>query len=385
MTNIEDVKFRKEVDASECSDIIKDSNVFSRFKKLSNLSKKKISNQKYDDDNYLSDLLKVLKIKTLVVGVGGAGNNTISRLEEMGIPLTETLNINTDAHDLYYSNAKYKLLIGKDTCNGLGSGNNPNIGMDAATEDQSRLKKALKSDIVFLTFGLGGGTGTGAAPIIAREAKKNNALVVTFCSIPFLSEGKQRRNRAKIGLKKIAKYSDTLIPFPNDNLLNMIPNAPILSCFKVMDEVMVRSIREVVGLINKCGLINIDFADVSKIFEKADQYPSGLIGITESLGDPRDIVAKSKLALNNPLLRLNTKKISHCLVSVSSDHKLPLSNVDKIVSTISKEVPEEAKIKFGANMDPELETKIRIMVLGKGPISPYVKSAVDMKDQIPFE
>jgi len=360
-----------------------DTSIRSRFKTLSKFSQNASSTQNYDSDEYLSELLEALKIRTLVVGVGGAGNNIISRLQEMGLQFTETLNVNTDAHDLFYSNARQKILIGKENCNGLGSGNDPMVGQAAAEEDSRRLRKILKADILFLTCGLGGGTGTGAAPIIAREAKKNNSLVVTFCSIPFKSEGQQRRMRAKIGLKKLAKYSDTIIPIPNDNLLQLVPNSPILKCFKIMDEVLVRSIREVVNLINNCGLINIDFADVRKIFEKSGEYPSGLIGITESLGN--DLIKKSKLAIHNPLLKPNTKEVDRCLVSITSDHKLSLSSVDKIVSTISHEVPEDAKIKFGANMDPNLDTKTRIMVLGKGPISPFVRTAVDSENTIPFE
>jgi cell division protein FtsZ len=360
-----------------------DTSIRSRFKTLSKLPQNASSTQNYDSDQYLSELLEVLKIKTLVVGVGGAGNNIISRLSEMGLKFTETLNVNTDAHDLFYSNAKNKVLIGKENCNGLGSGNDPTVGQAAAEQDSKRLREVLNADILFLTCGLGGGTGTGAAPIIAREAKKNNSLVVTFCSIPFRSEGQQRRLRAKIGLKKLAKYSDSIIPIPNDNLLHLVPNYPILKCFKIMDEVLVRSIREVVNLVNHCGLINIDFADVRKIFQKSGEYPSGLIGITETLGN--DLIQKSKLAIHNPLLKPNTNEVDRCLVSVSSDHKLSLSNVDKIVSTISNEVPEQAKIKFGANMDPNLDTKIRIMVLGKGPISPYVRTAVDAEDNIPFQ
>ena len=373
----------KDADLNEALGI--NTSVSSNFKRISQINKKSASKLEFDNDDYLSDLLKVLKVKSLVVGVGGAGNNTISRLQGMGLENTQTLNINTDAHDLYYSNSKLKLLIGKDRCKGLGSGNNPLIGFEAAEEDSDRLRKVLDTDIVFLTCGLGGGTGTGAAPIIAREAKKNNALVVTLCSIPFKSEGNQRRQRAKIGLKKLAEYSDSIIPIPNDNLLKLIPTSPILTCFKVMDEVLVRSIKEIVNLVNSCGIINIDFADVKKVLEKSSEYPSGLIGITETMGKEYDLIQKSKLAIHNPLLNPNTKEVDRCLISVSSDHNLPLSKVDKIVSTISNEVPLEAKIKFGANMDANLDSKIRIMVLGSGPISPYVKSAVDSEDNIPFQ
>jgi len=375
MTNLKEFRLNEVLQLPNFSR--SETTINSRFKQLSNLQRNATSNHIFDNDDYLSDLLKVLKIKTLVVGVGGAGNNTVSRLQEMGLVGTETLNINTDAHDLYYSNAKKKILIGKDQCNGTGSGNNPLIGSKAAEEDADRLNKILKADVVFLTCGLGGGTGTGAAPIIAREAKKNNSLVVSFCSIPFRSEGNQRRLRAKLGLKKLAKYSDSIIPIPNDNLLQLIPKAPILTCFKVMDEVLVRSIREIVNLMNNCGLINIDFADVKKILERTGNYPSGLIGITETLGNEHDIIHKSKLAIHNPLLKPNTNEVDRCLISVSGSHNIQLKAINTIISTISKEIPDDAKLKFGTSLDPTLQSKIKIAVLGRGPISPYVKSAMD--------
>ena len=353
----------------------------SRFNEIKNFHKQGANpNDVCDDDKFLSDLIKVLRVKSIVVGVGGAGNNTVSRLEDMSIADAETLNINTDAHDLYYSNAKHKLLIGKDTCNGLGSGNDPSIGAEAAEEDRERLSQALNADIVFLTCGLGGGTGTGAAPIIAEEAKKNNCIVVTFCSLPFKSEGNQRSIRGKIGLKNLADFSDTLIPIPNDNLLGIVGNIPMITGFKVMDEVLIRNIGEIVNLINNCGLVNIDFADVKRVFEKKDKYPSGLIGITESMGTIKDLVEKSKLALNNPLIKPNPKEVKRCLVSVSGDHTLSLDKVDKVVSTISHEIPEKAHLKFGTSMDPTLGSKVKIMVVGNGPVSPYVRAALNSDD-----
>jgi cell division protein FtsZ len=330
-----------------------------------------------DDDKYLSDLLKILKIKSLVIGIGGAGNNTVSRMQDIGSKFVQTLNINTDAHDLYYSNANKKLLIGKEICNGLGSGNDPTIGAAAAEEDIVRISEILKADVVFLAFGLGGGTGTGAAPIIAREAKKNKATVVTFCSIPFTSEGKERRNRAKTGLKEIIENTDCLIPIPNDNLLRFSKKIPILTGFKIMDEVLIRCIREILNLINNCGLINIDYADVKKIFEKKGELPSGLIGITESFGEESDLIKKAKLALHNPLLEPDPMQVDKCIVSVSGDHKLSLSKIDKIIATITDEIPEQASLKFGTALDPSLKSKVRIMALGRGPISPYVKASMD--------
>ncbi|MFX1586798.1 MAG: cell division protein FtsZ [Promethearchaeota archaeon] len=333
-----------------------------------------------DDDKFLSDLLKILKIRSVVIGIGGAGNNTVSRMQDIGSKFVETLNINTDAHDLYYSNANKKLLIGKEICNGLGSGNDPTIGAAAAEEDIDRISEILKADVVFLTFGLGGGTGTGAAPIIAREAKKNKATVVTFCSIPFTSEGKERRNRAKSGLKEIINNTDCLIPIPNDNLLRFNKKIPILTGFKIMDEVLIRCIREILNLINNCGLINIDYADVKKIFEKKGELPSGLIGITESYGEESDLIKKAKLALHNPLLEPDPMQVDKCIVSVSGDHKLSLSKIDKIIATITDEIPEEASLKFGTALDPSLKSKVRIMALGRGPISPYVQASMDGTD-----
>ena len=348
-----------------------------RFNEIAQHNQNPNTNPNCDDDEYLANLLKVLKIKSLVVGVGGAGNNTVSRLEDMGISNAETICINTDAHDLYYSSASQKVLIGKERCQGMGSGNDPSIGGEAAKEDRDRLNKILNADIVFLTCGLGGGTGTGAAPIIAEEAKKNNAIVVTFCSLPFKSEGVQRSVRAKLGLKNLADYSDFLITVPNDNLLGIVGKIPMITGFKIMDEVLIRNIGEVVNLINNCGLVNIDFADVKRIFVKKDKYPTGLVGIAESMGDDSDLIEKSRLALNNPLLQPDTSQVQRCIVSVTGDHNLSLSKVDSIVSTITNGIPEEAQLKFGVQNKPDMGSKVKIMVLANGPVSPYVQAAVD--------
>ncbi len=365
-------------DKLDLSDLAKSrTSVRSRFNEIARQNVNSNSSANLDSDKYLSDLLKVLKIKSIVVGIGGAGNNTVSRMGDMGSEFIETININTDAHDLYYSNSNQKLLIGKETCNGLGSGNDPSVGTTAAEEDVNRLSQVLNADVVFLTFGLGGGTGTGAAPIVAREAKKNNATVVSFCSVPFSSEGTERSLRAKKGLEELLKYSDTLIPVPNDNLLRFNQKLPILTGFKIMDEVLIRSINEIINLINNCGLINIDYADVRRVIQKKGQYPSGLIGITESLGAEADLIKKARLALHNPLLEPDTKKVDNCIVSVSGDHQLSLSQIDKIISTVSSEIPEDASLKFGTSINPMLGSKIRIMALGRGPISPYVQAAID--------
>jgi cell division protein FtsZ len=201
--------------------------------------------------------------------------------------------------------------------------------------------------------------------------------VVDFCSIPFISEGKERSLRARRGLKNLMQYTDTLIPIPNDNLLRFNTNLPVLTGFKIMDEVLIRSIREILNLINNCGLINIDYADVRKVLEKKNEVPSGLIGITESLGDDADLIKKAKLAIKNPLLEPDPSKIDNCIVSVTGDHKLSLSKIDKIISAITSEIPENASLKFGTALNPTLGSKIRIMALGRGPISPYLQASID--------
>ncbi len=336
--------------------------------------------KKGDSDEFLADLLNVLNVKTLVVGVGGAGNNTVSRLQEGGIIGAETLNINTDAQDLYYSHASSKLLIGKEISKGLGSGNNPEIGKESAECDVKRIREFMDADIVFLTCGLGGGTGTGATPVIAREAKKAGAVVVTFCTLPFGMEGEKRSLRANNALKELAQYSDSLIPIPNDRLFKLDQNISMMTGFKIMDEVLVRSCRSLVGLINNCGMVNLDYADVKNVLRKTGKYPSGIIGIAESVGDKNDLINKTKLAINNPLLEPDTKKIDQCIVSISGDHDIPLSKIDNVVSTVSNEVSSDADLKFGAMIDPTLGNKIKILFLGKGPISPLLLKALNSEE-----
>lgn len=333
-----------------------------------------------DSDEFLADLLNVLNIKTLVVGVGGAGNNTVSRLQEGGIIGAETLNINTDAQDLYYSHASSKLLIGKEISKGLGSGNNPEIGKESAECDVKRIREFMDADVVFLTCGLGGGTGTGATPIIAREAKKAGAIVVTFCTLPFGMEGEKRSLRANNALKELAQYSDSLIPIPNDRLFKLDQNISMMTGFKIMDEVLVRSCRSLVGLINNCGMVNLDYADVKNVLRKTGKYPSGIIGIADSVGDKNDLINKTKLAINNPLLEPDTKKINQCIVSISGDHDISLSKIDNVVSTVSNEVSSDADLKFGAMIDPTLGNKIKILFLGKGPISPLLLKALNSEE-----
>jgi cell division protein FtsZ len=184
-----------------------------------------------------------------------------------------------------------------------------------------------------------------------------------------------------IGLNNLAKASDSIITLPNNNLVKIAPNIPLLTGFKIMDEILIRSIKEVVSLINSCGLINIDFADVKRVFEKRGKFPSGLIGITESMGDTSDLKEKSRLAIHNPLLELDANEVDKCLISVKGNHKLSLSKLDNVVSTISNELPSNTQLKVGTTMDPTIGEKIRILALGRGPVSPYVRASLENDDE----
>jgi cell division protein FtsZ len=341
-----------------------------------------------DSDEYLSTLLQRLRTRTIIIGVGGAGNNAISRLQEEGVQNAITVAVNTDAHDLFYTNSDCKLLIGKEITAGLGAGNNPEMGEKAAEQDISRIRDLVKKDIVFITCGLGGGTGTGAAPVIAREAKKAGALVIVFCTLPFKMEGETKRIIASKGLLRLAKYSDTIIPLPNEKLINLVPNLTLIKGFKVMDEILIRSVKGLVDLVSNCGLVNLDLADVKSVLSKSDQY-YGFIGhceigmnkLVDQSGEPYSKEQVSKIlrertikALKNPLLDQDPTQIKSILVSIIGNHSLTLTQVNEIVTAVSEQVSTDAKLKFGTIIDPNINV-IKIHFIGQGAKSQYITMA----------
>ncbi|MCP4762162.1 MAG: cell division protein FtsZ [archaeon] len=342
-----------------------------------------------DSDEYLSGLLHMMKTRTLVIGIGGAGNNAISRLQETGISSAVTLAVNTDAQDLFYANSDKKMLIGKKITGGLGAGNNPDVGEASAEDDIGRIQEMVKDkNIIFITCGLGGGTGTGAAPVIAREARNAGALVVSFCTIPFKMEGESKRIKANRGLSRLAEYSDTIIPLPNENLLRLVPNLTIMKGFKIMDEILIRSVKGIVDLVSNCGLINLDFADVKSVLNKNSEC-TGIIGMSEisiekmknkknNESDKEQIKRilrdRTIKALNNPLLNPDPSSLQSCLVSITGNLSLTLSQVNEIVSTVSDQIAPKAKLKFGAMIDPDAKS-IKITIVGLGPKSHHLSLA----------
>ncbi len=318
-------------------------------------------------DEELESLLAQHKAMIKVVGTGGAGNNTINRMTEVGIVGAETLAINTDAQDLLYTTADKKLLIGRDVTHGLGAGSNPKIGEEAAKESEHEIKEALSpADMVFLTCGLGGGTGTGSIPILADIAKKIGALTVAIVTLPFSMEGNRRYENAIMGLEKLETLVDTLIVIPNDKLLELAPDLPIHTAFKVADEILTNAVKGIAELVTKAGLINLDFADIRTVMGNAGV---ALIGVGESDSENRAIEAVEK-AIQNPLLDVDISGASGALINVSGGPDMTLNEAKNVVEAISQRLSEEAQIVWGAQIYDDLAKTVRVMMIVTG-----VKSA----------
>ncbi|MCX6749957.1 MAG: cell division protein FtsZ, partial [Candidatus Pacearchaeota archaeon] len=250
-------------------------------------------------DKELEELLKTQSAKIKIMGIGGGGGNSLSRMREIGIKGGELIAINTDAQDLLYANADQKILIGRELTQGLGAGSNPQIGQEAAKESESEIKKRITgSDMIFITCGLGGGTGTGAAPVVAAISKKQGALTIAIVTLPFTIEGKKRLENAMNGLERLESIVDTLIVIPNDKLLELAPDLPLQTAFKIADEVLTNAVKGITELVTKTGLVNLDFADVKAVMVNGGV---SLIGMGESDSQNRAIEAVEK-AINNPLL-----------------------------------------------------------------------------------
>ena len=314
-------------------------------------------------DAELEEMLSKQKAKIKVVGTGGGGNNTINRITEVGIQGTETIAVNTDAQDLLYTSADKKILIGRETTNGMGAGSNPRLGEEAAKENEHDIKKSLYgSDMVFITCGLGGGTGTGSAPVIADIAKKMGALTVGVVTIPFAMEGHVRYENAVIGLEKLEQIVDTLIVIPNDKLLELAPDLPLHTAFKVADEILTNSVKGIAELVTKAGLVNLDFADIKAVMRNGGV---ALIGVGESDTENRAAEAVEK-AINNPLLEVDITGATGALINVAGGEDMTLDEARKVVEVISERLNDDAKIIWGAQIYKDLEGTIRTMLVITG-------------------
>ncbi len=317
----------------------------------------------------LEEILRKAKARIVVVGCGGAGCNTISRMMRVGIEGAETIALNTDAQDLLYAAADRKILIGQEVTGGLGAGNDPEKGEAAAREDESVIKEHLYgADMVFVTCGLGGGTGTGASPIVAEVARKLKALTVGVVTLPFTVEGSRRINNAMKGLNKLKDVADSVIVIPNDKLLQLAPNLPLGAAFEVADKVLTDAIKGITELITKPGLVNLDFADIRTVLQDSGIAALG-IGESDSANRAEEAAAE---ALNSPLLDVDVTDAKGALVNVIGSPDLTVTEAERVVAKVSEVLDPEAHLIWGAQLSEEMRNAIRVLVVLSGVHSPYV-------------
>ena len=306
--------------------------------------------------------------KIVIVGCGGAGNNTINRLYNMGVKGAETIAINTDKQHLEMIQADKKILVGKSLTRGLGAGGYPEVGRRAAELARGTLEEVLKgADLVFITAGMGGGTGTGTAPVIAEIAKQHDAIVVGMVSSPFRVE-RARAIKAEEGLEELRKAADTVIVLDNNRLLDYVPNLPINQAFSVMDQLIAETVKGISETITSPSLINLDYADVKTIM--------GCGGVAVMLvGEARnqdrgDSVVRA--ALNHPLLDVDYRGATGCLVHITGGPDLTLSEAEEVASALTYELDERANVIWGARISKEYEGRVRVMAIMTGVQSPQI-------------
>lgn len=323
-------------------------------------------------DEELRGVLEDLKTKITVVGCGGAGCNTLNRMVDEGIDGAELIATNTDVRHLIDIEANEKMLIGQKLTEGRGAGSRPQVGEEAALESQQEIQDAVQgSDMVFVTAGMGGGTGTGSAPVVAQAAKDAGALTISIVTLPFSSEGEIRRQNAEAGVERLREISDTLIVVPNDKLLETVGDLPLDQAFQVADEVLMRSVKGITELITQPGLVNLDFADVSTVME---QGGVAMIGLGEARGESRakDSVMK---ALRSPVLDVDIEGASSVLVNVTGGPDMSVDEAEGVVEELHQRVDPDARIIWGASVSDELEDEIRTMLVVTGAKSDQIYSA----------
>jgi len=321
------------------------------------------------EDEELERILAGLKTNIKIIGCGGGGSNTIDRMTEVGIAGAELYAANTDAQHLLAVRAPHKILLGRRSTRGLGAGALPQVGEESAREAEEDLKKAMHgADIVFITAGLGGGTGTGSAPFVAQLAKEMGALTIAICTSPFKAEGVIRAENAEWGLERLRNVADTVIVIPNDKLLELVPRLPLNAAFKVADEVLVRAIKGITELITKPGLVNLDFNDLRTIMKGAGV---AMIGLGESDEDDRVEKAVDE-AVNSPLIDVDINGASGALINVTGGENMTVSEAEKVAEIIQSRISPNARIIWGAAIDHTLQDKIRVMVVITGVRSKHI-------------
>lgn len=302
--------------------------------------------------------------KIKVIGIGGGGGSAVNRMVATGIKGVGFVAINTDVQALHYNKANEKIHIGKTVTRGLGAGMNPDLGKGAAEESQNEIKEALKGcDMVFVTCGLGGGTGSGASPVVAQIAKDAGALTVAVVTKPFIFEGGQRRNIADRAYAELADKVDTIITISNDKLLQVIDKkTPLLEAFKIADDVLRQGVQGIAEIITVPGIINADFADVKAVMSNAG---SALMGIGQANGENKAIEA-AKAAINSNLLDMSIDGARGIVFTVTGGPDLSMTEVSEAAKVITSAADDDAKIIFGAVIDEKMKDSIKITVVATG-------------------
>jgi len=317
----------------------------------------------------LDQILSELKTEITVIGCGGSGSNTITRMMEEGIHGAKLIAINTDAQHLIRTHADQRMLIGRQRTRGLGAGSIPQIGEEAALENEQEIRATVSGcDMVFITVGLGGGTGTGSAPVVAKAAREEGALTIAVVTLPFASEGAIRMENAEAGLERLRDVADTVIVVPNDRLLEVVPKLPLYAAFKVSDEVLMRAVKGITELITMPGLVNLDFADVRTVMERGGV---AMIGMGES--DSEDKAADSvKKAIRSPLLDVDISGATAALVNVVGGPDMTMAEAEGVVQEVYSRVDPNARIIWGAQVDPAMQNKMRTLLVVTGVRSPQI-------------
>jgi len=318
--------------------------------------------------------------KIKVVGVGGAGGNALKRMIDSDIKGVEFVAVNTDAQDLHHSQAEHKVHLGKNLTRGLGAGMNPEVGRKAAEESKEEVYQAVNgSHMIFITAGMGGGTGSGASPVIAQAAKESGALTVAVVTKPFMFEGIQRKRIAEAAFEELKKNVDTIITIPNDKILNIIDrNTPVLDAFSMIDDVLRQGVQGISDLITTPGLVNVDFADVSAIMKNAG---SALMGIGSATGEDRAVTA-AKIAINSPLLDISIKGAKGVLFNVTGGKDLSMAEINDAANVIIESIDPDAQVIFGAVINEKLtEGEVQVTVIATGFDNKNPKVLVEEKDK----
>lgn len=334
------------------------------------------------EDPALKDFLEKVKARIVIIGVGGAGSNTITRLNAIGVDSVETVAANTDAQHLLITVADKKFLLGKELCGGNGSGGDPHIGEEAAKESADELEQYLRgTDILFIMAGLGGGTGTGASPIIAEIGKKVGAVVVSIVTLPFSAEGNRRREIAMKGLANLAKSSDTIVVVNNDRIMGIAKELPLQQAFFISDEIVARAVKGIVELVMKPGLINVDLADLRSILEKGGP---AILSFGESDGENRAVESVED-ALGNPLLEADISGGKAAIINITSGPDFSLEEMEQIVETIVSSLDTTANVIWGARIDESLKGAVQVLLIVTGAASPSVEAALQGEVEVSTE